>query len=67
VVTKLLISGMSCNHCVRTVSDALRAVTGVTRVDVKLPDRAEVDHEAETSFEALASAVQSAGYEARHI
>ena len=66
MVTKLLISGMTCNHCVRTVGDALKAVPGVSTASVALPDRAEVEHDDTTSLDALVNAVISAGYEARH-
>jgi copper chaperone CopZ len=66
VVTKLLISGMTCNHCVRTVGNALRAVPGVQTANVQLPDRAEIEHDDTTSLDALVSAVVSSGYEASH-
>jgi copper chaperone CopZ len=65
VVTRLVITGMSCNHCTRSVGDALRGVPGVERVEVRLPDTAEVVHEDRTELPALIVAVQSAGYEAR--
>jgi copper chaperone len=63
VVTNLRITGMSCNNCVRHVSEALRGVPGVTNVEVALPDRATVEH-AGAAREALVAAVESAGYEA---
>ena len=34
--TKLKISGMSCQHCVKTVKDALIALEGVQRAKVNL-------------------------------
>ena len=34
--TKLKINGMSCQHCVKTVKDALTALEGVQRVKVNL-------------------------------
>jgi len=55
---------MSCNNCVQHVGGALRAVPGVTAVDVSLPDRrATITHEA-VAAAALIAAVESAGYEA---
>ncbi len=55
---------MSCNNCVQHVGGALRAVPGVTAVDVSLPDRrATVTHEA-VATTSLIAAVESAGYEA---
>ena len=62
-MTNLRITGMSCNNCVRHVSEALRGVPGVTKVEVALPDRAVVEH-AGAAQEALVAAVESAGYEA---
>ena len=57
---------MTCNHCVRTVGNALKAVPGVHAAKVQLPDRAEVDHDGTASLDDLVKAVISAGYEARH-
>lgn len=34
--TKLKIEGMSCQHCVKTVTDALTALEGVQRAKVNL-------------------------------
>ena len=66
VTTTLRISGMTCNHCVRHVGDALRAVPGVTKVDVTLPGAAEVVHDDSASLAQLVEAVRSAGYDACH-
>jgi copper chaperone len=65
VVTNLRITGMTCNHCVHHVGDALRAVPGVSAVDVELEaGRAKVVHDAPIEFAQLVRAVESAGYEA---
>ena len=61
----LSIDGMSCGHCVAAVTNALRAQPGVTieRVDL---GRAMVQADLDvTSPEAIARAVQDAGYETR--
>ncbi|HEY3803451.1 MAG TPA: heavy metal-associated domain-containing protein [Kofleriaceae bacterium] len=64
MITTLRITGMSCNNCVRHVDDALRAIPGVTTVDVSLPDqRATVTHD-DVEAGALIAAVESAGYHA---
>jgi copper chaperone CopZ len=64
VITTLSIGGMSCNNCVRHVGDALKAVPGVSAVEVSLPDqRATVTHGGVAPAELIA-AVESAGYEA---
>jgi copper chaperone len=63
VITTLSINGMSCNNCVRHLGDALRAVPGVSEVDVSLPDRrATITHDDVAATE-LVAAVESAGYE----
>jgi len=55
---------MSCGSCVRHVTSALRAVPGVSKMNVQLTARlAEVQHGDETSVDALISAVREAGYE----
>jgi copper chaperone CopZ len=65
VVTKLRITGMSCNGCVRHVGKALREVPGVSAVEVSLAEEsADVTHDATTSLESLLAAVESEGYAA---
>jgi copper chaperone CopZ len=65
VVTTLRITGMTCNNCVRHVDKALRALPGVTAVEVSLPEQtAKIVHEDATPVPALLAAVESAGYEA---
>jgi Cu+-exporting ATPase len=59
----LVITGMSCNHCTRSVGDALRGVPGVQRVVVTLPGSAEIVHDDQTPLAAMVEAVHSAGYE----
>jgi copper chaperone CopZ len=61
---ELQIAGMTCQHCVAAVRDALARVSGVTRVvDVDLASgRAVVAGDAAVSD--LVAAVEAAGYEA---
>jgi copper chaperone len=62
--TILTVTGMSCGSCVRHVTSALRAVPGVSKVNVQLrAGLAEVQHDNEASVDALISAVREAGYE----
>ena len=42
--TKLKIGGMSCQHCVKTVTDALRELSGVRRAKVNLRKAEAVVH-----------------------
>ena len=67
MITTLRITGMTCNGCVKHVDAALRAVPGVSAVEVKLADhQAKVVHDPERSpVASLVAAVEQAGYEAR--
>jgi len=60
-MVRLKIEGMSCNNCVRHVSEALRAVPGVERVEVSLAQGQAVV-EGEAPLERLIEAVQEEGY-----
>lgn len=57
------IEGMSCNHCVMHVTNALKEVAGVSMVNVDLKkNKADVEGSA-LDDEALKNAVTEAGYE----
>ena len=59
----LSIEGMTCGHCVKHVTGALRDVKGVTSVQVDLGAKsAVVDGEA-LEDDALKAAVKDAGYD----
>lgn len=64
--TKLKISGMSCQHCVKTVTDALTALDGVRRVKVNLRKGEAVVHfnEQHITLLKLRDAITEAGFEA---
>lgn len=64
--TKLKINGMSCQHCVKTVTDALTAVDGVQRVKVNLRKGEAVIRFDELSITPthLKDAITEAGFEA---
>ena len=64
-MTKLKIEGMTCNHCVKAVTEALAEVPGVDKViEVNLEQgKAEVSGTPDNA--ALISAVAEAGYEAQ--
>lgn len=62
-MTSLTVEGMSCDHCERTVEDALLAVPGVTSATADSDaDRATIEGEAEV--DALVRAIEDAGYAA---
>jgi copper ion binding protein len=62
--TTLKIGGMSCEHCVRHVTEALKGVAGVSLAKVDLKKKsAEVEHGDSVNLDDLKSAVEEAGYE----
>jgi copper chaperone len=65
-VTTLKVSGMTCGHCVKAVTQALEGVAGVRQAQVELgAGRATVDYdESRTSPAVLASVVADEGYAA---
>lgn len=64
--TKLKISGMSCQHCVKTVKDALIALEGVQRAKVNLRKGEAIVHfdASRTTTAILTEAITGAGFEA---
>jgi copper chaperone CopZ len=63
--TTLKIEGMSCEHCVKHVTQALEGVGGVSSAKVSLKDKsARVEHGEGVGLESLKAAVAEAGYEA---
>jgi copper ion binding protein len=57
------VSGMTCEHCVASVSDEVLEIAGVTVVDVDLPTgRLTITSDQPLSEDAVASAVDEAGY-----
>ncbi|AEJ20623.1 CopZ family metallochaperone [Gracilinema caldarium] len=63
-MTKTLeIEGMTCKHCVMHVTNALKAVAGVTTVQVDLAGNKAVVEGSNLDDQALKDAVADAGYE----
>ena len=61
---RLKIEGMTCDHCVKAVREALSAVPGVDRVEEVNRERGEALVSGEPPMEALLAAVREEGYEA---
>lgn len=63
--TKLKINGMSCQHCVKTVTDALTELPGVQRAKVNLRKGEAVVHfdESCVSTANLTEVITEAGFE----
>lgn len=64
--TTLKIKGMSCEHCVKTVTKTLQGLKGVKKASVNLEkELAEVTYNPDkVSVDDLTKAVKDAGYEA---
>ena len=59
----MLVEGMSCNHCVIAVTNALKEVEGVSNVDVNL-DTKKVEVSGDNLVEEiLRDTVEEAGYD----
>ncbi|MDR1421172.1 MAG: cation transporter [Treponema sp.] len=62
--TTLHIEGMSCEHCVKHVTEALEGIAGVSSAKVNLKKKnAVVVHADSVNPDAMKAAVQEAGYE----
>lgn len=61
---KINVKGMSCQHCVQSVTKALESVDGIKNVQVSL-DKGEAAYEEEkpVELETIKKAVQDAGYD----
>ncbi|KPV52709.1 copper-binding protein [Kouleothrix aurantiaca] len=61
---QLLVPEISCNHCVRAISDAVNALPGVQLVTVDLAGKTvRVAHDRRTDLAAIMGAINEAGYE----
>jgi len=61
---KILIEGMSCNHCVNHVKEALNELKGVSAILVSLDTKsAEIEVAEGVKDEDIKAAIDEAGYE----
>ncbi len=63
-MTKLIVEGMNCGHCVKAVTEALEGVAGVDKVDVSL-EKGEAQVEGSADVAALVAAIEERGFGAR--
>lgn len=65
---KILIDGMSCEHCVNHVSTALKGLTDVTKVEVNLADKHAILEAVENlNDDEIKDTIKDAGYEVTKI
>ena len=61
MISTFTVTGMTCGHCVAHVIEEVKAIPGVTDVEVDQTGPMRVTSEAEIDFEAIQAAVQEAG------
>ena len=62
--TKITVSGMTCGHCVQSVTEELSKIAGVKEVKVDLDSgKVDITSENELAQADLSEAIQEAGYE----
>lgn len=59
---KILIEGMSCEHCVAHVKDALEGIDGVSKIEVSLEGK-YATVETDVNDEILKEAIEEEGYD----
>ncbi|MDR2510423.1 MAG: heavy-metal-associated domain-containing protein [Spirochaetaceae bacterium] len=68
MTTRLVIEGMSCEHCVKAAANALKGISGVSEAAVDLKTKsAEIVHDGSVTFEALAAAIEGEGFSAQNL
>lgn len=63
ITTTIHVAGMSCQHCVASVTEELSDVAGVQRVDVDLTEGTVSVTGGALDDEAVRAAISTAGYE----
>ena len=63
MISTYRVAGMSCSHCVASVSEEVSEVAGVDRVEVDLASGRLVVTGEDVSADAVRAAVAEAGYE----
>jgi copper chaperone CopZ len=62
--TVFKVLGMTCDHCVNSVTEELTAIASVTGVDVVLESgKVTIQSDSELSHEDVVAAIEEAGYE----
>jgi copper chaperone len=65
MTVKLNVEGMSCDHCVRAVREALSKVSGVDRVVDVSRERGEAIVDGRPDVATLIAAIEAEGYRAK--
>ena len=61
--TEVTVEGMTCGHCVGSVTKEIKEIAGVSEVVVDLASgKVSIDSEVPLDFDAIVAAVDEAGY-----
>jgi len=64
MTTTVKVKGMSCNHCVAAVKNALKQVQGVNEVTVSLQNgEVAISHSVPVDMNVIRDRIEDAGYE----
>jgi copper chaperone len=61
---EFIVTGMTCDHCVHSVTNAAKETPGVTDAEVSLDEKRAVVHGDNIDSEAVIAAIREEGYEA---
>ncbi len=66
IAEDITVNGMSCKHCVKAVTEAVKALDGVKKIKVNLEEkRATVEYDDQAvGLDAIKAAIKEAGYTA---
>lgn len=62
MITRVLLRGMTCQHCVNAVFTSLTPVPGIISADVSI-GAAVIEHDGRATVDALRDAIGAAGYD----
>lgn len=68
ITTKINVSGMTCQNCVNHVTEELEELPGIVSIDIQLgeegsPSEVRITSEDRIADDAIAAAIDEAGYE----
>lgn len=63
MIKTIFISGMHCEHCVKAVNEALKALPGITSVTVSLEDNVATVSGPDPDDAAIKAAIEDTGFD----
>ena len=62
--TQIKVSGMTCGHCVNSVTEELQTISGVSQVNIDLESgKVTIESDADLDASQIEAAIKEAGYE----